>query len=84
MSKVTQELFIELNKTKNSINFIREQVENIPEYADTYAKAIFELGAVDRLLRDLDGSLERFFDDLYFLKHQEINYNDNGGIEQNL
>ena len=84
MSKIAQELFIELNKTKNSLNFIREQVENIPEYTDTYSKAIFELGAVDRLLRDLDGALERYFDDFYFLKHPEIDYKNNGGTEQNL
>lgn len=84
MSKIAQELFIELNKTKNSLNYIIEQVGNIPEHADTYPKAMFEIGAVDRLLRDLDGVLEGYFDEFYFLKHPEIDYENNGGIEQNI
>lgn len=59
-----EQLYIEIAKTRNSIQYIKEQVENIAESSEL-CQAIFDAGGVDRLLYILADRLENLLEELY-------------------
>jgi len=68
-----QELYIEIAKTKNSIQYIREQVGNIAEEKEL-CQVMYQAGGVDRLLYILDNRLEHLLEDLTDEYNFENNY----------
>lgn len=58
MTSKTIDLNKELVKTIQALEHILEQTKFAREDCDTYSKAMFELGAIDRLVFDLHARLE--------------------------
>jgi hypothetical protein len=75
INKKVEELYIEIAKTKNSIQYIREQVGNIAESAEL-CQAIFDAGGVDRLLYILGSRLEHLLEELSDEYNFKTNYSE--------
>lgn len=58
-----EQLYIEIAKTRNSITYIRDQVEAIPDQEEL-SQAIYEAGGVDRLLYILGDRLKNLLEEL--------------------